>query len=139
MRKKSIMVAVIAATLAGCVVAPSGRGPAVVLAPALPIVVEFDVEPYYYYRGFYYYFEDSRWRYAKSRSGPWYDLPRSHYPREIRYKNRGREGRGDGDRWRDRDDDRRRERDSDRPDPWWERDDDRRGDRDRRRDRDDDR
>ncbi|WP_211169228.1 hypothetical protein [Aromatoleum toluvorans] len=115
MHKNLIAAALAALVLGGCVVAPAGRGPAVVVAPALPAIVEFDAEPYYYYRGYYYYYDNDYWRYSTSRSGPWVELPRSYYPREIRYK-----GRGDG--WRDRERDRR-----------WDRDD------ERRRDKDDDR
>ncbi|HJV26457.1 MAG TPA: hypothetical protein VJ673_12285 [Aromatoleum sp.] len=133
MNKKILIAALAALLVNGCVVAPDGRGPAVVVAPPLPTIVEFDVEPYYYHRGYYYYYDNSRWRYASSRSGPWVELPRSHYPREVRYKGRGDGWRGDNDRDRDRryerDDDRRWDRD---------RDHDRDKERDRRRKRDDD-
>lgn len=100
--------------LSACVVAPPGRGGAVVVAPALPVVVELGVEPFYFYGGFHYYYDNSRWSYSRSRSGPWVELPRSHYPRETRL--RGRDDRRDDDRGRrDRDDrdDRRRDRDRD--------------------------
>lgn len=91
--------------LAGCVVAPADRDYDVVVAPALPVVVEFDAYPYYYYGGFYYYYHDHdrAWRYSRHKTGPWKDLPRDRYPREIRYKHRY-----------DRDDDRDRGRDRDR-------------------------
>ncbi|NMG29826.1 hypothetical protein [Aromatoleum evansii] len=146
MYKKLVLASLAALLLSACVVAPP-RG-AVVVAPALPAIVEFDVEPYYYHRGYYYYYENSRWRYASSRSGPWVELPRSHYPREIRFKARREEWRGDRyerferddrrrdrderrwereqERRRDRDDDRRRDRRGDDGDrPWWDRNDDR--------------
>ena len=133
MHKKIIVASLAALLLNACVVAPAGRGPAVVVAPPLPTIVELDVEPYYYYGGFYYYYDNSRWRYANSRSGPWMDLPRNHYPRETRFKGRGEGWRGGDDRDRrfDRDDDRRWDRDRDR-------DHDRDRERDRRRKRDDD-
>lgn len=145
MYKKLAIASLAAFMLTACVVAPP-RG-AVVVAPALPTIVEFDVEPYYYYRGYYYYYENARWRYASSRSGPWVELPRSHYPREIRFKGRREDWRGDhrdrDDRRWDRDDQRRWERERERR---RDREDDRRGDGrrgddddDRRRDRNDDR
>lgn len=102
---RTLMAASLAALVLGaCVLAPARHGPGVVVAPALPLVVELGVEPYYYQSGFYYYYDNYRWRYSNSRSGPWVDLPRSHYPRETRFK--GRADRHDGDRDRDRDRDR---------------------------------
>lgn len=84
--------------LAGCVVAPVDRGAEWVVAPALPLVVELGVEPYYYHSGFYYYYNNQRWSYSHERTGPWRELPRDRYPGEIRYK--GHDGRDGG---RDRD------------------------------------
>ena len=101
MYKMLIVIPFTALLLSGCVVTPVDR---VVVAPALPVIVEFDTEPYYYQQGYYYYYHDNYWRYSQSRSGPWVELPRSHYPKEIRYKGRG-DGRG-RDRDRDRDHDR---------------------------------
>lgn len=101
--------------LSACVVAPPGRGPGVgigvgVTVPALPLVVELGADPYYQYGGYTYYYDNDRWRYGGSRSGPWMDLPRSHYPREIRYRDR-QDGRDrDRDGIRDRND---RDRDGD--------------------------
>jgi hypothetical protein len=66
-----------------------------VVAPALPLVVELGAEPYYYQGGYHYYYDNNRWSYSNSRSGPWTDLPRSHYPKETRFKGRG-DGRGEG-------------------------------------------
>ena len=94
--------------LNACVVAPAHRGPVYVVAPALPLVVELGAEPYYYQGGYYYYYNNDRWSYSNARTGPWMDLPRDRYPREIRYKNREQDrdrGRNDGrDREQDRDD-----------------------------------
>jgi hypothetical protein len=87
--------------LSACIVTPEER---VVVAPALPVIVELDAEPYYYQHGYYYYYDHHYWSYSRSRSGPWLELPRSHYPKEIRYRGRG-DGR-DRDRDRDRDYDR---------------------------------
>jgi hypothetical protein len=88
--------------LPGCVVAPADhRGPEWVVAPALPVIVELGVEPYYFHSGFYYYYQerDHRWSYSRERTGPWRELPRDRYPREIRYKDRGHDH--DMDRNRD--------------------------------------
>ena len=70
-------------------VAPAGRGPAYVVAPALPLVVALGVEPYYYRSGFYYYYHDNRWSYARAKHGPWRDLPRDLYPGEVRHQGHG--------------------------------------------------
>ena len=86
---------------AGCVVAPVGSGPHAgeVVVPFLPPVVVLGEEPYYHHEGFYYHYSDNHWYYSRSRNGPWNDLPRNHYPNEVRHERRGhREGRG-----RDRD------------------------------------
>lgn len=76
-----------ASLLWGCLVVPGPHGPEVVV-PRLPPIVEL-VDPFYFYGGFYYYYHDDRWSYGRSRSGPWTDLPRGHYPRETRWKGRG--------------------------------------------------
>jgi hypothetical protein len=87
--------------LSACVVAPA-YGPDYVVAPALPVIVELDVVPYYH-GGYYYYYHhhDHRWTYSKSNTGPWRELPKDRYPREIRYKDRYRDHDRDD---RDRDD-----------------------------------
>lgn len=111
---RNILVPLTAALLlAGCVVAPADRDYDVVVAPALPVIVEFDVYPYYHHGGFYYYYHDHDrvWRYSRHKTGPWKELPRDRYPREVRYKSRY----DDDDRYdRDRDRDRDRYRDGDR-------------------------
>ena len=109
---KSLLAAPLAAlVLSACVVAPVGRGPGIgigigIAVPTLPLIVELGSDPYYYQGGYTYYYDNSRWRYSDSRAGPWVDLPRSHYPRETRFRDRS-EGR---DRDRDRDHDRGRGR-----------------------------
>lgn len=115
MYRMLIVIPFTALLLSACVVTPAHR---VVVAPALPVIVEFDREPYYYQHGYYYHYHSNHWRYSQSRSGPWVELPRSHYPKEIKYKGRG-DGRGwdrdkDKDRGRDKDRDRDHDRDHDR-------------------------
>jgi hypothetical protein len=92
---RMLIAALLAALLlSACIVVPADHGPpGMVVAPALPAIVELGPDPYYYQRGYYYYYDNNRWRYSNSRSGPWADLPRSHYPKETRYKGHG-DGRG---------------------------------------------
>jgi hypothetical protein len=71
------------AALTACVVATGPRG-GVEVVPVLPAVVELDVEPYYTYEGYVYFYSGDRWLYSTSRNGPWTELPRSHWPRETR-------------------------------------------------------
>ncbi len=111
MYKMLIAAPLTALLLTACMVTPAHRGPGVVVAPALPVVVEIGVEPYYYQDGYHYHYDNNRWRYSNSRSGPWTDLPRSHYPKEVKRKKDGDHDRGKGkDRDRGRGDDDRRER-----------------------------
>lgn len=82
--------------LVGCMVGPGHRGSGIVVVPALPSVVVLQTEPYYYQGGYHYHYQGDRWYYSNSRSGPWAELPRDRYPKEVRYKNRGDErGRGE--------------------------------------------
>ncbi|HRP77227.1 MAG TPA: hypothetical protein PK725_14800 [Rhodocyclaceae bacterium] len=82
-----IVAALAALALSACVVAPApyGRGAAV---PVLPVIVELGPDLYFYQHQYHYQYryDEDRWRYSSSRSGPWTDLPRSHYPREIRFR-----------------------------------------------------
>lgn len=94
--------------LSACVMVPDGRGPGVsvgigIAVPALPLVVELGSDPYYRQGGYTYFYDSDRWRYSESRSGPWVDLPRSHYPRETRFRDRGDRRDRDGNRGRDDD------------------------------------
>jgi hypothetical protein len=86
MKKILILTSFAVFLLAACVVVPRHG----VVAPYLPPVVVLDVEPYYYYEGFHYHYDRDRWYYSQSRSGPWYDLPRDHYPQELRFKGKGK-------------------------------------------------
>ncbi len=74
-------------------------GPVVVEAPILPPLVVLETRPYYAYRGYYYYWDNDRdfWLYSRTGRGPWYQLPRSHYPDRFQYRGRWHEGgRGPG-------------------------------------------
>jgi hypothetical protein len=107
MYKMLIVVPFTALMLSACIVSPDHHSRGVVVAPALPVVVELDVEPYYYQSGYYYYYDNDNWRYSNTKNGPWTNLPRSHYPRETRFKGHsGDRGRGNG-RDNDRDHDNR--------------------------------
>ena len=79
--------------LAACVFVPAGRrgSGAVMVVPPLPAIVVLEEEPYYYHSGYYYYYQNDRWFYSNAKSGPWVDLPRKHYPKEIKFKGRGDE------------------------------------------------
>jgi len=95
---KNLFVAVLLAVFlfAGCVVAPGHRGSGVVVVPALPSIVVLESEPYYYHGGYHYFYQNDRWSYSTSRSGPWVELPRDRYPKETRFKGKSQErGRGD--------------------------------------------
>jgi len=95
MNRMLIVVPLMALMLTACVVSPTGDG-RLVVAPALPVIVELGTEPYYQQGGYHYYYNNNRWTYAQSRSGPWVELPRDHYPRETRFKGRSYEHRADG-------------------------------------------
>lgn len=79
--------------LAACMVVPTDRrgygSGGVMVAPLLPQVVVLDVEPFYFYSDFVYHYTNDRWYYSQSRRGPWAELPRDRYPREVRYKGKG--------------------------------------------------
>jgi hypothetical protein len=64
-------------------VGPHGAG--VSIGPPLPYTME-SANPYYAYSGRPDYYNNDRGYYAQSGSGPWRDLPRDQYPREVRYK-----------------------------------------------------
>ncbi|MRR58126.1 MAG: hypothetical protein EG824_07940 [Deltaproteobacteria bacterium] len=112
--KSLVLVALFATfTLTACVVSSGSPGYGGVTVSPLPAVVVLDADSYYYQDGYYYYYQNNDWRYSKSRSGPWTELPRSHWPKEIKHRGRdddqdrgGHDGRGrDDDGDRDRHDD----------------------------------
>jgi hypothetical protein len=92
---KRIMILLIAVSLlTACAVVPGGRyghpsGEVMVVAPILPSVVVLDIEPFYFYSDFHYHYAKKGWYYSKSRSGPWYKLPKNRYPKEVKYKGKG--------------------------------------------------
>ena len=92
MKMKRIFLAVLLAAfmLSACVVVPGQRGHGVAVVPPLPLIVVLEEEPYYYHSGYYYYYHNDGWSYSHSRSGPWVELPRGHYPKEVRFKEKGR-------------------------------------------------
>ena len=92
MKKISFLVIIAASLLTtACVYPPPGdgydspeygeSGPAV-----LPPMVILDADPFYYYNGYHYHYLNGRWFYSRSKNGPWNDLPRNRYPREVRFK-----------------------------------------------------
>ncbi len=95
MYRKLIFVPLMALLLTGCLVVPAHQSSGLVVAPALPMIVELGAEPYYYQSGYHYYYNNDRWSYSHSRSGPWSDLPRNYYPKETRYRG-GSDGRDRG-------------------------------------------
>lgn len=104
--KKILLAACLATSLlAACAVVPvgpPGRQRAV-LVPILPPLVVLEAEPFYFYSGYHYHYRGDRWYWSRSRGGPWFDLPRDHYPRELKYRNRSRRwDRGDDHRDRHR-------------------------------------
>jgi len=59
--------------------------------PILPVILELDVDqPYYEQSGYHYFYSNDRWYYSDSRNGARRELPRSHWPRETRWRGRGR-------------------------------------------------
>jgi hypothetical protein len=64
-------------------VGPHGAG--VAIGPPLPHTVEL-ASPYYSHSGYHYYHNNDRWYYSQPSGGPWRDLPRDRYPKEVRYK-----------------------------------------------------
>jgi hypothetical protein len=94
---KKILIAMLIALsmLSACIAVPAGprgqgRNGGVMIVPFLPSIVELGVEPYYFYDNYHYHYTNDRWFYSKSRGGPWADLPRDHYPKEVRFKGKER-------------------------------------------------
>jgi len=95
MMKKLWVTLILAALLCtACVLAAGPRGIGIAIAPPLPFVVEL-TDPFYIHGGFHYHYNNDRWYYSQSQSGPWIDLPRDRYPREVRQRGQGQDrGRG---------------------------------------------
>jgi hypothetical protein len=73
--------------------APIVVGPPVVVAPPpavvvqpLPPVVVVPQRHVYFYNNLYYYYWDGIWYYNTWGRGPWYRLPRHHYPPRYRHR-----------------------------------------------------
>jgi len=116
MKRILISMFIAVSLLTACVVLPAGRrghsSGGVMIAPFLPPIVVLGAEPYYSYSDFYYHYTNHRWYYSRSRRGPWAELPRNRYPKEVRFKGKDRiqnRGRYDDQRDRDRDHDNRRQ------------------------------
>ena len=75
--------------LAGCMAGHAPHGGGVVVVPALPSIVVLDAEPYYQHGEYYYYYQNDRWSYSNSKGGPWMELPRDRYPKEVKFKSKG--------------------------------------------------
>ena len=88
----------------GCVFAPGPPDYGEEVAPPLPAVVELGDGPYYQYGGYHYRYQNERWHYSRERDGHWRELPRSHWPKEIRHRDRQE---GGGESWHEHE---RRER-----------------------------
>ena len=89
MKKRFLIIIVMAFMSVSCVTTVGHRGSYVAIAPPLPVTVE-SVDPYSYYTygGFYYYYHGDRWYYSRSKSGRWIDLPRNHYPKGLKFKSK---------------------------------------------------
>lgn len=95
MNRTLISALFVVSLLTACVVVPGGRHGGPVLVPLLPPLVMLDAEPYYFQGGFHYHYNNGSWLYSTSRSGPWIDLPRGHYPKEVRFRGKDdQRGRG---------------------------------------------
>ncbi|WP_286820110.1 hypothetical protein [Desulfobacter sp. UBA2225] len=80
--------------LSGCMVPADGYhsdpyySSSVVVVPALPYTVNLYERPYYSHHGYYYFYNNQRWYYSRTRGGNWIALPRTHWPRDTRWKGR---------------------------------------------------
>ena len=111
---KKLLLAVAVLIVAGCAayITPSGTyieplpgevviGAPVIVAPPpeivvepLPPVVVVPGRQLYFHRGFYYYNWEGGWYWSREQRGPWYELPRSHWPSKVDRRERGEPERG---------------------------------------------
>lgn len=70
--------------LSACLVEPSRHG-GLEVVPILPEVVVLDSD-YYAHGGYHYFYSNNCWYYSSRRDGPRMELPRSHWPRETRFR-----------------------------------------------------
>ena len=88
--KRVLLVELLAVLLvSGCMVGHGRRGSSVIVVPALPSIVVLEEEPYYRHGGYFYYYRNNSWSYSPSRNGPWVELPRDRYPKEVKFKGKG--------------------------------------------------
>ena len=73
---------------ASCAASVGPYGASFAIAPPLPTVVELGDNPYYTRGSYHYYYNNDHWYYSHARNGPWRNLPRNHYPREVRFRGR---------------------------------------------------
>jgi hypothetical protein len=85
MRRTAIFPVISILLLSACMVVPH-RGGGLEVVPILPTVVELDGEGYYAQGGYHYFYTNNQWYYSDSRNGRRSELPRSHWPRETRYR-----------------------------------------------------
>ena len=91
MKKAALIVLCGAFLLPGCLMYAGPDGSGVAVVPPLPAIVELDLEPLFFHSGFFYhYHDDHNWSYSHSRGGPWNPLPPGHYPKEVKWKGKGR-------------------------------------------------
>jgi hypothetical protein len=95
MKRKMIVVLISAFFVTGCAIGFGRHGEGLVIVPALPATVELDADQHYYQNGYYYNYQGNAWLYSESREGPWLQLPRNRYPREVHYRNHDEHGHGD--------------------------------------------
>ncbi len=88
MKTAVLMTGLATMMLSGCLMVPYPPDGTLMVAPPLPAIVWLDTGPYYYSEGYTYYYHNSSWNYSNHRGGPWRELPRDRYPREVRHRDR---------------------------------------------------
>jgi hypothetical protein len=89
MKSWMLVPAASALLLTGCLVAPRPGG-GLEMIPMLPAVVEIGPDAYVAHGGYHYFYANERWYYASSKNGERRELPRSHWPREVRRRSEER-------------------------------------------------
>ena len=72
--------------LTACIVPSRHGGVEVLLPPPLPIIVDLGPDRHYQQDGYHYYYEGDRWQYSRDRDSSRLELPKSHWPTEIRHR-----------------------------------------------------
>jgi hypothetical protein len=87
MKNRLVVTLIAAFFVTGCTIGFEGDGAGgLVIAPALPVIVQLDVDHSYYQNGYYYSRRGNSWYYSQSRDGSWSRLPRDRYPMEVHYQ-----------------------------------------------------